>query len=456
MARVATVLRPLEVRRRSSIEGEHNVGGVDGTLLLRVRKAASGGLTASWLFKIRRGGTTQRFGLGAFSYSETEGALTLQQARDAARRVMDDLANGKNPRARSAPVAAKKEGETTADLFNRFFEYCETSAAKRWKNAKTLQDYRWVYREYVEEKLGRMKVNDIRPPDVAAVLAPTMVERLSAGDRVRNLLLIFFSWCSRSDVGVRETALGNPATSEALKGLLPKRELCKQVENHPACPLEDVPRFVRLLVSDGRLNNMGTLAALFDLLTCSRLGNVVKNPISDNVCHAEWKDIDLTAGAELWTIPAQKMKVSANGEHEVPLSRQAVAILRRIERLGLRSGEAVFVSRTGTVLRNSAITVLIRRVSVADKACGGSGFFDKRSGKIMTMHGTARADFATWAIKREDANPLLIESALHHKIDKYNGAYMRTRLAEERRPLMQAWADFLFSECPPDWDEIKA
>lgn len=300
-----------------------------------------------------------------------------------------------------------------------------------------------------------MKVNEVTPADVAALISPVMKKRVTAGGRIQYLLNAFFRWCSRPEVGARNPALGNPAASGSLKELLPKKELCHQVENHPACPIKDLPRFVRLLVSDGRLNNMGTLATLFDLLTCSRLGNVVRNRICDHVCYAEWKDIDLTAGAELWTIPAQKMKVAKNGNHVVPLSRQAVAILRLIERLGLRDGDAVFISKAGSVVTPLAIHNLIRRVARADKASGGSGFVDN-DGRIMTMHGTARADFATWATKRMDANPLLIENALHHSTDKYNGAYVRTKLAEERRPLMQAWADFLFSECPPDWYEIKA
>ena len=457
MARTATVLKPLEVRRLASVVGEHNVGGVDGTLLLRVRESAAGSLSTSWLFKIRRGGVTQRFGLGAFCYSEKAGALTLLQARDAARRVLDDIACGDDPRERLKPApAAKKVDDTVAGWFACFFEDCEKSVSTRWKNSKSLKDYRKTYQDYVQEKLGGMKVTEVTPAHVAAIISPVMVKRVSARGRLQSLLNLFFRWCSRPDVGARNPALGNPAASSALKELLPKKELCGQVENHPACPIEDLPRFVRLLVSDGRLNSMGAMATLFVLLTCSRQGNVVKNALCDKRCYAEWKDIDLTAGAELWTIPAQKMKVSSNGEHIVPLSRQAVAILRRIERLGLHNGEAVFTSKSGNVITLTAVRFAVRRISAADKASGGNGFIDMHSGRLMTMHGTARADFATWAIKRKDANPLLIENALHHSTDKYNGAYMRTKLAEERRPLMQAWADFLFSECPPDWDAIKA
>lgn len=457
MARTATVLKPLEVKRLAGIVKDHTVGGVNGgTLLLRVRESAAGSLSASWLFKIIRGGVTQRFGLGAYCYSEKAGARTLLQARDAARRILDDIASGNDPRERLKPApAAKKVDDTVAALFDRYLEACENSASKRWKNSKSLKDYRRLYRDFIHGNIGGMKVNEVTSAHVAALISPVMQKRLSAGKRMQHLLGAFFRWCSRPEVGARDTVLGNPAASIVLKEQLPKKELCQQVEHHPACPLEDLPRFVRLLVSDGRLNNMGTLAALFDLLTCSRLGNVAKNRICDRVCYAEWKDIDLTAGAEWWTIPAQKMKVSSNGEHIVPLSRQAVAILRIIERLGLRDGDAVFTSKTGSVITTLAIHNLIRRVADADKASGGTGFVN-RSGRIMTIHGTARADFATWAIKRKDVNPLLIENALHHSTDKYNGAYVRTKLAEERRPLMQAWADFLFSECPSDWDVIKA
>lgn len=68
------------------------------------------------------------------------------------------------------------------------------------------------------------------------------------------------------------------------------------------------------------------------LLTASRFANVAQSA-SANQNYVAWADIDLDEKA--WLIPTEKMKVPANGRHEVPLSEQAVSILQRLKRFGL-------------------------------------------------------------------------------------------------------------------------
>jgi len=71
---------------------------------------------------------------------------------------------------------------------------------------------------------------------------------------------------------------------------------------------------------------------------------------------------------------------------------------------------------------------------------------------VITLHGTARASFRTWA--KDDAlgnNRLFDQEAvelclLHAKRDTYKGAYDRTSLDKERRMVMAAWGKYCFSE----------
>ena len=56
MARVAKVLKPLEVKALADTVKKHNVGGVDGTLLLVVSKTKTGNLARSWVFISRKSG----------------------------------------------------------------------------------------------------------------------------------------------------------------------------------------------------------------------------------------------------------------------------------------------------------------------------------------------------------------------------------------------------------------
>ena len=455
MARQAKVLTAKELEALANKVGEHNAGGVSGTLLLVVRETAAGNVSRAWKFRTRKNGKVSSYGLGTYTARRKDGALTVEQARAEARRILDEVRNGRDPRKVIPLDAGTALPKTIGVLFAEFFRHCETQDPPRWKSKQPLRDYRRLYDVHISAAFDDLTPNQITPARVAAVVTPVMKKCVSSGDKVKGLLSMFFKWCLQTEQGYRDLALGNPASALMLEGYLPKEEHCAPAKHLAACPLLDLPRFVKMAVSDGRLNHAGTLALLFTLLTCSRQGNVVKNKQMNKVTYAEWKDIDLSQkGREMWTIPPQKMKVAKNGEHLVPLSREAVMILRRLQILGMVDGEAVFTSYNG-VVGLEAGPALIRKLSAIDKASGGNGFIDPKCGHVMTMHGTARACFQTWAAQQEDADPYMIQTALHHTADRLGGAYMRTKVAEKRRPLMQAWADFLFSECPKDWAEVK-
>lgn len=454
--RTARVLTPLEVRQKSEAIGEHNVGGVAGTLLLVVRKTQAGEISRAWKFVIRAGGTKQTFGLGRYTYKQQVGAVTLAEAREKAQKIREDILEGRDPRAGvSQEVKSDKPAEHTLDeLFPKYFAYCEKM--NLWKSPKMLPDYERLYRLHISPGLGGKGVNEVTPAAIAQVLTtPLLIRSPSTGKKAQHLLSPFFRWCLRLENSYRSPALGNPATSEVLKDRLPKAGQCKATTHHPMCHLEDLPRFVQLLVESGRVNDVGGMACLFILLTASRQGNVIKNSRAGAKCHAVWADIDKRRA--LWTIPAQKMKVAANGAHVVPLSKQALAILSRLEALGMSSDEdALFRSLRGKVVGEAACARIIKNLSVRDREAGGNGFVDKeQGGRLMTMHGTARAAFQTWAAEQGYSRDLT-EAALHHTKGGNGDAYLRTKYAEQRRQMMQVWADFLFSECPKDWAKFRA
>ncbi|MES9027030.1 integrase arm-type DNA-binding domain-containing protein [Stenotrophomonas sp. BSUC-16] len=142
--------------------------------------------------------------------------------------------------------------------------------------------------------------------------------------------------------------------------------------------------------------------------------------------HAEWSEIDLDAGE--WNIPAHKMKMRE--PHLVPLSSQAVAILRDLQPL---TGHRQYVFPGGRSpkrpLSDNALTAALRRMG-----------FDKET---MTAHGF-RATARTLLDEVLGWRPDLIEHQLAHAIRDPNGrAYNRTSHLPERQKMMQAWADYL-------------
>ena len=141
---------------------------------------------------------------------------------------------------------------------------------------------------------------------------------------------------------------------------------------------------------------------------------------------AEWAEIDLDAAE--WRIPANKMKMKV--DHLVPLSTQAMEILRGIQPI-TGHGQYVFPSlRTGErPMSENTINAALR----------GMGY----SKEVHTAHGfraTARTIMDEVLGERVD----LIEHQLAHAVKDPNGrAYNRTAHLPARKLMMQTWADYL-------------
>ena len=140
---------------------------------------------------------------------------------------------------------------------------------------------------------------------------------------------------------------------------------------------------------------------------------------------AEWVEIDLDAAE--WRIPASKMKMKV--EHMVPLSVQAVEILRSLHPV-TGHGKYVFPSlRSKTCMSENTINAALR----------GMGY----TKEVMTGHGfraMARTIMDEVLNERVD----LIEHQLAHAVKDANGrAYNRTAHLPARREMMQRWADYL-------------
>lgn len=140
--------------------------------------------------------------------------------------------------------------------------------------------------------------------------------------------------------------------------------------------------------------------------------------------HAKWQDIDLDAAE--WRFTASK----TDTPHVVPLSAQAVAILRELQPVTGR-GVYVFPSARSSQrpMSDNAVLAAMRRMEIAKEEMTGHGF---------------RAMARTILDEKLGFRPDLIEHQLAHAVRDPNGrAYNRTAHLPERRKMMQAWADYL-------------
>ena len=140
---------------------------------------------------------------------------------------------------------------------------------------------------------------------------------------------------------------------------------------------------------------------------------------------AEWPEFDL-ANAE-WRIPGERMKMGES--HLVPLSRQALAILRELQPLA-RGGKYLFPSlRTrDRPMSDNTINAALRRMGYTSEEQTGHGF---RSMASTLLH-------------EQGFPPDVIELQLAHtERNKVRAAYNKAQRLLERRKMMQAWADYL-------------
>jgi integrase len=153
-----------------------------------------------------------------------------------------------------------------------------------------------------------------------------------------------------------------------------------------------------------------------------------------NLRMMDWAEVDLEEG--VWTIPAAKMKrrvdAKQNGDdHIVPLSEQALAILRDLKPL-TGDGQYVFPSVRGgdRPMSNMTLNGALQRMGINTQ-------------KDLTTHGF-RAMARTMLAERLGVPEPVIEAQLAHTVkDSLGRAYNRTQFAEQRRALMQQWADYL-------------
>ena len=141
---------------------------------------------------------------------------------------------------------------------------------------------------------------------------------------------------------------------------------------------------------------------------------------------AEWAEFDLDAAE--WNIPADRMKTRQ--AHLVPLSDQAVAILRDLHAL-TGTGRYLFpgVRDRKRPMSNNTINAALRRMGFDSDTMTGHGF---------------RAMARTVLDEVLGYRPDFIEHQLAHAVKDPNGrAYNRTSHLNERRKMMQGWADYL-------------
>lgn len=414
-----------QVKSLATTPGDHHVGGVPG-LILRVKAGTvAGEFSQYWVFR-KRGKDGFFYHIGPFQN------IGLKEARDIA---LDLVVNGKPEDDKDAKQKAL-DSLTVSDVYKEFFQW--KSLRGDWKNSSATH-YKEImrFKSHLLIPLKDVVVSKATYEDIAKAFEPIWVDHPATCKKLHQMIYQLFSWATVVKK-IRSENLVNPASMEGISRLLPSEKVRRAQKNHPFLKPEQVQDFFVPLMEKAKLVQTARMLA-FSILTCSRASNVLG---------LKWAQLHLEEG--YWEIPASEMKVTSNGQHIVPLSPQAVAILQAQK--SVERGEYVFHTKYGRPFSDMAMNMFIRRMHQEERDEGRIGWVDLEASKaerrpvLAVQHAIARASFETWA-HGQKKEPRVIALCLHHSVDnQYRGAYDRDDSFESKRQLLKEWADFCFEK----------
>jgi len=349
-----------------------------------------------WRFKYRFAGKEKRLALGVYP------DLSLADARELHTQARKALALGGDPGEvkREAKRRSVLNSENTFEAIAN--EWCE-SRKHKWVTSYSEAMVERLKR-HVFPKIGHRPIKDITAPEFLTVVR--VVEGQGSLDLAQRLMQAsaqIFRYAVATGRAER-----NPLVD--LKGALKP-----PVRKHQAYLKEsDLPEYLaKLEAYDGSIQTK--LALKFLLLTFVR---------TTELRAATWAEIDFDKAE--WRIPAERMKMRE--QHMVPLSKQAVGVLRELQSL-TGQWSYVFANQhkpSGFMSENTMLYALYR-MGYHSKATGHG--FRATASTILNEHGF---------------EPSVIERQLAHaERNEVRAAYNHAQYLPERRKMMQWWADHL-------------
>jgi integrase len=374
---------------KNAPEGKHFDGG---GLYLHVLPSGR-----YWRMKYRIHGREKLLAFGVYPQ------VSLAEARERREAAKAELRNGTDP------GRARQERRDTAALAarNTFKAVALEWLARQQVADVTADKNRWLLETHLFPQIGNLPIADVTPRDLLAALRKIeKTGKLETASRAKNKAGQVFRFaivegkCELDPTAALRGALKSPA-----------------VRHHAA--ITDPAKIGELLRAIEGFSGQPVVAAAlkFTPLVFVRPGELRK---------AVWEEFDLDGA--MWRIPAERMKMKA--AHLVPLSKQAVAILRQLHALTGR-GEYVFPSvRTrDRPISENTVNAALRALGYTNDEMTAHGFRSMAATRLNEMGW--RAD----AIERQLA---------HAESNKVRDAYTSAaQYLDERKKMMQEWADYL-------------
>jgi integrase len=354
----------------------------------------------SWQLRYKKAdGKWSWLGLGGYGSGDHQ--LSGEQARRKVRELRDSTA-------KDGSIMATKRAKKAAELeaANNTFEHLArewyTTKCKSWTDGTAVRTI-GALEKHVFPVFGKRPYTGILPMEwmdfLRGMEQTGIVEQTS---RVRGM-------CREVYDLARVTGR---ATHNPLEGLH-KFLLTKPVENFAHVSLDELPALLRAVRSYPHAPDVRIGLQLLTMLACR----------PSELREARWHEFDLDAA--LWLIPAERMK--RRREHLIPLPAQAVALLRELHNL-TGSYPLLFPGRGNTTKArsNTVFLMALRRL----------GYEGRQTG-----HGFRH--LASTILNENGFDSQHVEAQLSHVKEGVRGVYDKSTYLEQRKVMMQWYADHL-------------
>ena len=354
-----------------------------------------------WRFDYRFDNKRKMLALGAYP------SVTLAEARQRREDAKKLLANGIDPGAmkKTLKSTGKELAANTFEVIARQW-HLKFSAAGKWSPTHAADIMHRLEKD-IFPPLGSRPISGIKPKELLTVLERIASRgALDSAHRLRHHCGKIFRYAIVHEYAERDIAAD-------LRGALPP---VKGGHHAAATTPKELAPILRSIDDFNGSFIVKSALQLLPLVFC-RPGELRA---------AEWSEINFDDC--IWEIPAERMKMKQ--PHIVPLSRQAINILKELQPL-TGYGRYLFPCHRSPLrcMSNNALNAGLRRLGFTKEEATAHGF---------------RASARTILDEVLKVRPDFIEHQLSHSVrDALGTAYNRTSHLDERKKMMQTWADYL-------------
>lgn len=361
----------------------------------------------SWLFRYKKPcGKWSWLGLG--SYPEVSGQLARQKANE----LMTDISGGNNPfvtkqQRKQTELEASKS--TFEALFLEWFNGKVTQTITPWTDG-TAKRTRAAIENHILPVMGKRLFKEITPQEWFMLFQAVQRKTNRQGKPIIEQAKRIRQNCHEIYDLAKVTGRINYNPLEGIHKFL---ETAK-AQNMAHVDVKELPALLRAI------RNYSARDVSIGLQLLSMLF-----PRPSELREAVWSEFDLSA--RLWTIPAERMK--RRREHVIPLPDQAITLLKELQQYSAAS-PYLFPSRKrnskSPVLSDMTFTQALRRLGYEGR---------------QTPHGFRH--IASTLLNGKGFNENHIEAALSHVKEGVAGVYNKAAYLEDRKAMMQWYADHL-------------